>query len=76
MVCMSLQKGRMIIRESLMVVRCRQKNPSECHCLASQGFVVLFQTVIPKDRFFYLHQTAMIDSLSCIPFDLQYLILT
>ena len=34
------------------------------------------QTVIPRDGFFYPHHTTMIDSFSCIPFDLQRLILT
>ena len=46
------------------------------HCLASRGFDEWFQTVIPRDGFFYPHRTAMIDSFSCIPFDLQRLILT
>ena len=36
----------------------------------------LCQTVIPRDGFFYLHRTTMIDFFSCIPFDLKRLILT
>ena len=32
------------------------------------------RTVIPSDRFFYPHHTPMIDTFSCIPFDLPHLI--
>ena len=32
------------------------------------------RTVILSDRFFYPHHTPMIDTLSCIPFDLPHLI--
>ena len=52
-----------------------RKNPSEGHCLASRGFAEWCQTMIPRDGFFYPHRTTMIDSFSCIPFDLQHLIL-
>ena len=31
------------------------------------------EAVIPSDRFFYPHHTPMIDTFSCIPFDLPYL---
>ena len=41
-------------------MRCRQKNPSEGHCLASQGFAEWCQTVIPRKGFFYSHQTATV----------------
>ena len=37
---------------------------------------VMRRGVIPRDGFFYLHQTTTIDSFSCIPFDRQRLILT
>ena len=30
--------------------------------------------LIPSDRFFYPHHTPMIDTFSCIPFDLPHLI--
>ena len=49
------------------------KNPSKGHCLASRGFTEWCQTVIPRYRFFYQHQTTMIDCFSCIPFELQHL---
>ena len=32
------------------------------------------RSVIPSDRFFYPDHTPMIDTLSCIPFDLPHLI--
>ena len=32
------------------------------------------RTVIPSDSFFYPHYTPMIDTFSCIPFDLPHLI--
>ena len=40
------------------------------------SFAELCQTVILRDGFLYPHQTTMIDSFSCIPFDLQRFILT
>ena len=32
-----------------------------------------FRTVIPSAEFFYPHHIPMIDTFSCIPFDLPYL---
>ena len=46
----------------------------EGHCFASQSCAEWSQTVILRDRFFCPHRTTMIDSFSCIPFDLQRLI--
>ena len=44
-----------------MSVKCGYKNPSEDHCLASQGFAEWCQTVIPRVGFFYPHQPTMIE---------------
>ena len=40
-----------------------------------RGFAEWCQAVIPRDGFFYQHQTTMVDPFSCIPLDLQHLIL-
>ena len=45
----------------------------EGHSSASQGFADWDRTMIPRDRFFYLHWTSMKDSFSCIPLDFQTL---
>ena len=39
-------------------------------------FCGVMQIVIQEDGFFYPHQTTMVDSFSCIHFDVQNLILT
>ena len=45
------------------------------HCLASRGCAQWCKTVIPRDGIFFLHQTLMFDSFSCIPFDFECFIL-
>ena len=43
--------------------------------VASRGFAEWCETVIPRDGIFYLHQTLMFDSFSCIPLDFEWFIL-
>ena len=50
-----------------------RKMSHEGHWSASR-FAEWYQTVILNDGFFYPHHTPMIDTFSCVPFDLPDLI--
>ena len=67
----SLLKSRVLT--SLFNVACELSQPMSKKISILHGCMVWMEKSITSDRFFYPHHTPMIDTFSCIPFDLPHL---
>ena len=67
-------KGGIILKESHFLSRTPPKYMLKIISIFHGCMVWIEKSVTPSDRFFYPHHTPMMDTFSCIPFDLPHLI--